>query len=122
MRVGLLVTVWIYRKIGNSLIHGAQTDHSKFVTYYHTHHVNHSQPLLVCQPIQIVGNPQFLICNSYTKEDIDELDTGGTLQYIWKYEREEFLPEIIMLPLISIIGIFGTSFFNFISFHSFQNI
>ena len=112
LRVGLLVSDWIYRKIGNSLVLGAQLDHAKLVTYYHTHHGNQSEPLLVCQPIQTISMLQFFFCDGYTKEDIDLFDNRGTFQYIWKFERGEFLPDIIILPLISLIGIFGIRFLS----------
>ena len=103
LRVGLLVTEWVYKKIGSSLYYGGQLNHAKLVTYYHLHHVNQSEPLLVCSPIQVVGTTQFFYCVPYTEEDIDEFNTRGTLPYIWKYEKEEFLPDIIMLPLTSLI-------------------
>ena len=111
LRVGLLVSDWGYKQIGDLLWYGLIMNPIKLVTYYHTHHVNQSEPLLVCTPIQRVGTPQFIFCSPYTKEDMDIYDTQGTFQYIWKIEREHFLPDIIMLPLISIVGMFGISFF-----------
>ena len=57
LRVGLLVSDWVYLNSEGSLIHGAKVDSSKLVTYYYTHHVNQSEPLLVCTPLQVVGTP-----------------------------------------------------------------
>ena len=107
LRVGLLVSDWIYAEVESQLYFGAKMDNLKLITYYHTHHVNQSQPLLVCQPIQFVGSPQFYFCGSETKESIDELDSRGSFAYILKYQREEFLVDIVILPLVMLIGIFG---------------
>ena len=119
LRVGLLVAEWGYLNLGGSLWYGVIMDNSKLVTYYHTYHVNQSEPFLVCQPVQLVGTPQFYFCSSYTKEEIDKMDNKGTFQYIWKFQREDFLCDIIILPLISLIGIFGISFFIFILFYTY---
>ena len=110
LRVGLLVTYWTYRKIGSSTLFVGKIDESKLITYYYTHHVNQSEPLLVCQPLQIIGLPMSTLCTTYNKERIDRLDYRGTFKYIWEFEREKFIVDIIVFPLVVILGIFGTVF------------
>ena len=111
LRVGLLVSDWNYAEVESNLMFGTTLDNWKLITYYHTNHGNQSQPLLFCQPLQFVGSPQFYFCTSYTKDDIDRLDNRGSFAYIWKYQREEFLADIVILPLVMLIGIFGEILF-----------
>ena len=115
LRVGLLVSDWGYRKVGSLTIFGTILDNSKLVTYYYTQHVNINQPLFTCRPLQYEGSPQFIYCLSYTKERIEKLDFRGTFQYIWEFQRDKFLVDIVILPLVSLIGIFGMDF-HYISF------
>ena len=116
LRVGLLVTYWINQKSGSRYIIAGKLDNLKLISYYHTHHANQIQPLLVCQPLQFVGSPMFYFCTNYTKEDIEKRDRRGSFSYILEYQREEFLAHIVILPCIMLIGIFGDSFI-FVTFH-----
>ena len=106
LRVGLLVSDWI---TSNSIF-GAKINVGKLVTYFYQHHTNHSIPLMICQPVQFGSSPQFLLCDVYSKDTINDMDSWGTLDYIWENERERFLPDLIILPLVSLTGIFGTNF------------
>ena len=120
LRVGLLVSDWGYRKVGSSSFYGVIVDNIRLVTYYHLHHHNQSEPFLVCQPLQLVGTPQIFFCTPYTKEDMDRIDSQGTFQYIWDFEREDFLTDIILLPLVALIGIFGMISFKLCAFSLIQ--
>ena len=105
LRIELLVTDWMAIEIDDKIIFGRQLNADKLLTYYYTEHTNHSVPLHVCQPIQFEGSPMFYYCIDYTKERILRLDTYGTFQYIWRYQR-----------LIYFQHSYSTNYFSYWSF------
>ena len=107
LRIGLLLTYWVPLKRGNFTGIGGKLNVEKLVTYYHTEHTNHSIPLRICYPVQYSGLPSFYFCEDFSEESIKQYDSRGTFQYIWRYRREEFIFNIVVLPIISLIGVFG---------------
>ena len=111
LRIGLLVTDWISIRNGASIGIGGKLNVDKLATYYYTEHTNHSVPLHICLPYQLGDSPMYYFCLDYSKEQIEHYDSRGTFQYIWKYEREEFISNIIILPIIFLTGVFGEVLF-----------
>ena len=109
LRIGLLVTDLVSF---HDVEIGGKLNVEKLVTYYYTEHTNYSVPLHICQPIQFKGSPMFYYCLDYTKKKIEEYDSRGTFQYIWRYKREEFISNIIVLAIISLTGVFGEVLFK----------
>ena len=107
LRVGLLVSDWLPLKVGS--VSGGKLNVGKMVTYFYQHHTNHSIPLFICLPARFSTFPQFLLCDYYSKDRIDRMDTWGTFDYTWENDKERFLPDLIILPLVSLTGIFGTN-------------
>ena len=105
LRVGLLVSDWHSSKD----LFSAKLNVGKMVTYFYRHHTNHSVPLHICQPARFSTNPQFLLCGAFSKDRIDGMDTWGTFKYTWEKQREQFLSDLNILPLVFITGIFGTN-------------
>ena len=79
-------------------VFGVKVNQAKLVRYFYTQHKNHSQDLLICQPLQLPNSGQVPLCLSYSKSDIDELDKKGTLSYIMEHNREPFLTDMVVLP------------------------
>ena len=112
LRIGMLVTDWFSMKIDNKIVFGGRINVEKLITYYYTEHTNHSVPLHICQPIQFEGSPMFYFCQDFTKEEILQFDAGETFQYIWRYQKDLFISNIVILPIVSLTGVFGKAPLN----------
>ena len=86
LRVGLLVSDWYSSKD----LFGAKLNVGKMVTYFYQHHENQSVPLMICQPVQVVNHPQFLLCDFYSKDTIDGMDTGELLTIYGRTKKNNF--------------------------------
>ena len=112
LRIGSLVSDWMTIEFDNKIVFAGKLNIEKLITYYYTEHTNHSAPLHICLPIQVADSPMSYFCHDYMEELILELDTRGTFQYIWRYQRDLFISNIVILPIISLTGLFGKAYFK----------
>ena len=102
LKTMLLVSNWF----DNNGVIQMKVDYQKVMRYYYTEHEEKDGFLTLCGGTMI-GSWRLLICFNLTKEEIDKFDNYGTLEYILENNKEAFLSDMILLPIIGLVGVIG---------------
>ena len=102
LRNTLLVSTWY----NNKGIMQLKIDYQEVLRYYYTEHNQKDGMLRFCTGAMI-GSSRIFVCWNMTKEDIDKHDTYGTLQFLIDTNGEAFYSDMVILPIVCIIGVTG---------------
>ena len=102
LRTVLLNSNWF----DNNGITQPKLDYQKLQTYYYTEHKQKDGFLLLCGGAT-VGSWIFFTCWNMTKEQIDKFDDYGTLKFIMESNKAAFYSDIVILPIICLLGVTG---------------
>ena len=82
-------------------------NHEKVMRYYYTEYGQREVYLTMCFGLMTAPNTKFFTCFNSTKEAIDKYATYQTFDYIMENLKEAFISDLVIMPLIFILGIFG---------------
>lgn len=106
LRVMLLVSTWFTQVIHGYDVINMKLNYQKLMHYYYQEFGNVDGYITLCYGA-MVGPFKIFSCLNITKEQIDANDDYGTFQWVWENLKAAFLVDIIIMPLIFLIGIFG---------------
>ena len=102
LRTVLLNSNWF----DNKGITQLKINYQKLRTYFYTEHEQKDGYLTLCGGAT-VGSWIFFTCWNLTKEDIDRYDDYGTFKFIIEKNKAAFYCDMVILPVICLLGVTG---------------
>ena len=102
LRTLLLVSAW-YDDNGITMM---KLDFHKLMLYYYNEYQQKDDILTHCGGAMI-GSVKVFFCWNETKDTIDKTDSFGTFEYIMENTKEAFVSDMVILPIIWLIGTVG---------------
>ena len=110
LRVMLLVSNWYSTVIFGYDVINMDLNYQKLMQYYYKEFGNTDGYITLCYGA-MVGTYKSFNCFNVTKAEIDANDDYGTFRWVFENAKTAFLSDIIIMPLIFFIGIFGKNIF-----------
>ena len=106
LRIALLVSTWTTREIGIYKVPTLAVDFEKLMRYYYTEHEEKDGYIPLCIG-GVIGPSVELYCWNSTKEDVDKYAKYRTFEFVLENTKEAFISDMVVLPLVFILGVFG---------------
>lgn len=108
LRVVLLVSSWTTITYGGYTAPMMKINHEKLMRYYYTEHQEKNGYITLCAGL-VAGPHRSFFCYNQTKQAIDKYAKYQTFDFVWENSKEAFLSDMIILPVIFVIGSIGKS-------------
>ena len=106
LRVMLLCSTLYSTVISGYDVISMKIDYHRLMEYYYKEYNNTGGYITLCYGA-MRGTNKYFSCVNITKAEIDAHDDYGTFNWVLENLRTAFISDIIMMPLIFLIGIFG---------------